>query len=116
MTTLLQTLQTCSRALGRRFAGPSLVCSLARTLLYLTLTFLNYFPLLPLFPSCVPRQVIFVLVLIRQCWVFVCKLQKRAKVANDEFKKIKLKQLFKIRGRLLKKEGMDALHLSLIHI
>ena len=57
-----------------------------------------------------PRQVIFMLVLIRQCWVFVRKLQKRAKVANDELKKIKLKQLFKIRGRLLKKEGMDALH------
>ena len=86
------------------------MCSLACTLPYLTLTLLNYFSLLPLFPSCMPRQVIFMLVLIRQCWVFVRKLQKRAKVANDELKKIKLKQLFKIRGRLLKKEGMDALH------
>ena len=86
------------------------MCSLACTLLYLTLTLLNHFSLLPLFPSCMPRQVIFMLVLIRQCWVFVRKLQKRAKVANDELKKIKLKQLFKIRGRLLKKEGVDALH------
>ena len=86
------------------------MCSLACTLPYLTLTLLNHFSLLPLFPSCMPRQVIFMLVLIRQCWVFVRKLQKRAKVANDELKKIKLKQLFKIRGRLLKKEGMDALH------
>lgn len=53
---------------------------------------------------------LFVMAVIREGRNYIRRLKKRAKEAADEVKKLKLKPLIKIRGRLLKQEGFRAVH------
>ena len=67
--------------------------------------------MLPLFSVlCALPQVLFAMAVIREGRNYIRRLRKRTKDATDEVKKLKLKPLFKIRGRLLNQEGFHALH------
>ena len=57
-----------------------------------------------------PRQLLLVVALAKEVWIYKWNVEEKEKMDMDEVKRIKIMQLFKIRGRLLKKEGMHAFH------
>ena len=57
-----------------------------------------------------PRQLLLVVALAKEVWIYKWNVEEKERMDMDEAKRIKIMQLFKIRGRLLKKEGMHAFH------
>ncbi|CAM9358122.1 unnamed protein product [Laminaria digitata] len=51
-----------------------------------------------------------VVAVVKELWAYKVKVEQKIQESQDEAKKIKLRQLFKIRGRRLKQEGLYALH------
>lgn len=89
-------------------ANPFLTLTLARSL---------DIPLCIFFLFCVPRQVMFLLLIsyaygkytefaCRAAGAHIRRMKEHAKAAREEVMRFRLNQLFKMRGRLLKKKGL----------